>query len=358
MVDAIVSFTVKKLGDALTGEIFFLLGVRTQVEELHDELRRMQSFLKDADAKQRQGDERVRNWVADIRDVAYDAEDVVDNFVLKIDAAAPKSGGVQNFVIKKALMVKNLVHLHRVGKEIQTIQSRLKVISDSRVTYGINDLSDNEASSSKGNQIVQQRLRNHYPHVADDDVIGLEEHTETLLSALVKDDEQRCVISLVGVGGLGKTTLAKKIYKHDTIMSRFVCRAWSSISQQLNMRDVLLEIIKKSMNPNDDELSRIKELNDGDLVEKMYNYLQDKRYFIVVDDLWNFEHWNTLSPAFPNGKKGSKVLLTTRKREVASQVDPWSLQLEPQLLNNKDSWELLCKKAFPKNIRDTNCYPA
>ncbi|MCL7027795.1 hypothetical protein MKW94_002080, partial [Papaver nudicaule] len=128
MVDAIVSFTVKKLGDALAGEILFLLGVRTQVEELRDELRRMQCFLKDADAKQ-QGDERVRNWVADIRNVAYDAEDVVDTFILKI-GAAPKSGGVQNFIIRKALMVKNLRHLHTVGKEIQAIQSRLKSISE------------------------------------------------------------------------------------------------------------------------------------------------------------------------------------------------------------------------------------
>ncbi|MCL7044699.1 hypothetical protein MKW94_025333, partial [Papaver nudicaule] len=129
MVDSIVSFTVKKLGDALAGEILFLLGVRTKVEELHDELRRMQCFLKDADAKQQQGDERVRNWVADIRNVAYDAEDVVDTFILKINGA-PKSGGVQNFVIRKALMVKNLRHLHTVGKEIQAIQSRLKVISE------------------------------------------------------------------------------------------------------------------------------------------------------------------------------------------------------------------------------------
>ncbi|KAI3887092.1 hypothetical protein MKW92_028288 [Papaver armeniacum] len=357
MVEAVVSFAVEKLGEALIRETFFLLNVRSQVKELRDELRRMRCFLKDADAKQQQGDERVRNWVADIRDVAYDAEDAIDTFILKIDHGAPKSGGIRNIITRKALMVKNLKHLYRVGKEIQAIRSRLKVISDSRVTYGINDLHDNE--SSKASRMMQQQLRNDYIHVEDEDIIGLEKHAKTLLTELVKDDERRCVISIVGVGGLGKTTLAKKLYKHDTVMSRFDCRSWSSISQQFNPRDALLELIKKSMNLHDWELSKIKELNERYLTEKLYHYLQDKRYFVVVDDLWSFEDWNSLSPAFPNGKRGSKILLTTRKKDVASQADPWSLQFEPQLLNDDDSWELLCKKAFPKNMRDANyCYPA
>ncbi|RZC89317.1 hypothetical protein C5167_029222 [Papaver somniferum] len=86
MVEAVVSFAVERLGDALIGETLFLLNVRNQVEDLRDELRRMCCFLKDADAKQ-QGDERVRNWIADIRNVAYDTEDVVDTFTLKIDVA-------------------------------------------------------------------------------------------------------------------------------------------------------------------------------------------------------------------------------------------------------------------------------
>ncbi|KAI3942087.1 hypothetical protein MKW92_029660, partial [Papaver armeniacum] len=132
MVDAaLIQFAVEKLGDALIHETNFLLGVRDQVVELRDELRRMQCFLKDADAKQQQGDERVRNWVADIRNVAYDAEDVVDTFMLKIDATHKSGGGVLSLIKRKALMVKNLVHLRRVGEEIQAIRDKLKAISAS-----------------------------------------------------------------------------------------------------------------------------------------------------------------------------------------------------------------------------------
>ncbi|XP_026384476.1 putative disease resistance protein At1g50180 [Papaver somniferum] len=303
MVDAVVSFAAEKLGDALINETIFLLDVRDQVQELRDELRRMQCFLKDADAKQQRGDERVRNWVADIRDVAYDAEDVVDTFMLKI-GATPKSGGVGSLIKRKALMVKNLRHLYRVGKQIQAIQ--------------------------------------------DEDVTGLEEYTKTLLDELLKDDKRCRVVSIVGVGGLGKTTLAKKIFKHDKVMRHFDCHAWCSISQQLNTGDVLLGILKKFMNPNKDELSMIKELNNRNLVEKLDGYLQDKRYFIVVDDLWSSEDWNIIKPSFPNGKRGSKILLTTRNREVVSIADPWSLQLEPKLLDEEESWELLVKKHFQR----------
>ncbi|KAI3879426.1 hypothetical protein MKW92_041279, partial [Papaver armeniacum] len=355
MVDAVVSFAVEKLGDALISETYFLLGVRTQVTDLRDELRRMQCFLKDADAKEQQGDDRVKNWVSEIRDLAYDAEDVIETYMLKVDSTR-KTQGIRNFFTRKARMIKNLGHLHEVGHQILALQNRLKAISESRVTYGIKDLG--EASISETTQkMMQLSLRNCYPHVVDDDIIGFEEHTKTLLTELMKDEERRCVVSVVGVGGLGKTTLAKKIYSHDSVKSRFDCCGWSSVSQQLDVKDALGDIAKKCMDLSDHEFENIKLLKERHLIEKISNYLQDKRYFVVLDDVWKVDQWRCLSPAFPIGKRGSKVLLTTRIKDVASVADQDSLHFEPLFLNDEESWELLCRKAFPRDMVKTGCYP-
>ncbi|RZC49952.1 hypothetical protein C5167_018375 [Papaver somniferum] len=359
MADSVVSFAVKKLSDAVISKTIFLHRVSNQVERLCDELVRMRCFLKDADAKEQQGDERVRNWVAEIRNLAYDAEDVIDTFILKVDSSR-ETKGIKNFLSRKALMVKNLIHLYRVGKEILAIQDRLKAVSDSTVTYGFQvDFGGKETSSSETIQRMNQHpLRNRYPHVEDDDVIGFEEYTMTLITELLKDEEERCVVSIVGVGGLGKTTLAKKLYRHDSVRSRFDCCGWSSISQQLNVKDALGEIARKCMILSDGEFEKIKVMNKEQLIEKIHHYLRDKLYFIVLDDVWKLDHWICLSPAFPTGKRGSKVLLTTRNKEVALQIDPGSLHFEPQILDDDNSWELLRKKAFPKNMTDVNIYPA
>ncbi|MCL7049971.1 hypothetical protein MKW94_030761, partial [Papaver nudicaule] len=347
MVDVVVSFAVEKLGDALISETFFLLGVRTKVEGLRDELKRMKCFLKDADAKDRKGDERVRNWIKEIRNLAHDAEDVIDTYILKVDSI-PKTEGIRNFLSRKLLMVRNMGRLHKVGNEILAIQARLKAISDSRVAYGIKDLGDNETNQS----MIQHPQRNRHPHV-EDDVVGFEKHTETLLTELMKDEKRRCVVSIVGVGGLGKTTLAKKIYNHDSVKSHFECCGWSSISQQLNVKDALGEIARKCMTLSDDEFGKINKMKEDHLIEKVYKYLQDKLYFIVLDDVWESAHWDSLSLALPTGKRGSKVLLTTRKEDVASRADPDpSLQFQPDLLNDEESWELFCRKAFHNAVKD------
>ncbi|KAI3872973.1 hypothetical protein MKX03_008264, partial [Papaver bracteatum] len=281
----------------------------------------------------------------------------MDTFLLKVYSNG-STGGIKHLIIRKALMVKNMIHLHRFRNEILTIQARLKAVSDSKVTFGIKDLRDNiEASSSEPDQKkIQHPVRYHYSHVMDnDDFIGFKEYTETILTELMKDDERRCVISIVGVGGLGKTTLAKEIYKHGIVRSSFDCWGWSSISQRrrLNLKDVLGEIMNCMSLPNN-EL----QMNAADLKEKLYNYLQNKRYFVVLDNIWSIQEWDVLSPCFPVGKRGSKVLLTTRNRDVALQEDPLSLHFEPPFLNDDDSWELLRKKAFPRNTTDVNGYPA
>ncbi|KAI3989494.1 hypothetical protein MKX01_022769 [Papaver californicum] len=304
MVEAIVSFAVKRLGDALIQEAVSLHGVREQVEQLGNELRRMLCFLKDADVKQQQDDALVRNWISEIRDVAYESEDVIDIFVLKV--ASRERGGIMGLLIKSACILNISSHQYKVGTKIQSILTKFQYISDSRVTYDIESIRDERNPGSAANQKLQQQLRRSYPHVEDEDVIGLEEHTSELIAELTKEKERHCVISIIVTGGLGKTTLAKTVYRHDVVKNHFQFCAWTFVSQSY-------------------------------LVQLLHEYLQDKRYLVVLDDIWSSEAWDILSPAFPNGLMG----------KVALRADPWSLHLEPRFLTDEESWGLLWTRISP-----------
>ncbi|KAF8403454.1 hypothetical protein HHK36_011558 [Tetracentron sinense] len=345
MAESAVSFVVERFGDLLIHEAFFLHGVSGQVTRMQTEMKRMLCFLKDADAMQERN-ERDRNWVAEIRDATYDAEDVIDTFILKV--ASRRRGGFKGVLKRYVCIFNEWIDLHKVGTKMEAIQANIRDITNSLPTYGITSINEGEGTES------QKEPRQSYPHVKEEDVIGLEEDIEAFVSELIKEEIRCRVVSIVGMGGLGKTTLAKKVYSHDVITRHFDCTAWAFISQQCRTRDVIHGILKRFVNPDEREI--IDKMKEEELVEKLYKFLEEKRYLVVLDDIWSTNTWDRLRPAFPNGKAGSKVLLTTRNKEVAVHADPWNAPHEPRYLTEEESWVLLCNKAFPKNL-STGCPP-
>ncbi|GJN00015.1 hypothetical protein PR202_ga17162 [Eleusine coracana subsp. coracana] len=127
------------------------------------------------------------------------------------------------------------------------------------------------------------------------------------------------VIWIVGAGGLGKTTLAKKVYESSEICAKFTCRAWIIVSQSFSPKQLLKEIINQLLGA--DSLKQLFEqyttliLNESHLADHLKNGLKEKRYFPVLDDLWTMEAWDCIKPTFwGDNEKGSRVLVTTRSR--------------------------------------------
>ncbi|OAY40597.1 putative disease resistance protein At1g50180 [Manihot esculenta] len=340
MAEAVVSFVVQKLGDLLIEEVTSLYDVQYQVESIERELTRMQCFLKDADAKQK-GDMRVNNWVRDIRDVAFDVEDIIDTFVLKL-ACQRRRSGLMGFTAKFKYCFRDLAARRQLAEDIRSIKRRICEISTGRVTYGIENIGGDNAPYVC--EKMRERRRSS-PHVDNHDVIGFDEDINMLVLRLVDLRLlRRRVISIVGMGGLGKTTLAKKVYNCTEVKRHFDLCAWVYVSQDYRAREILHEIGRRVLSISKDNLAA---MNKDDLEEKLYRVLSKKRYLIVLDDIWKIEVWDDLKAIFPDVMNGSKLLFTTRIKEVAMHADPSSPLHELHFLSAAKSWQLFTKKAFP-----------
>ncbi|XP_058114550.1 putative disease resistance protein At1g50180 [Magnolia sinica] len=342
IVESIVKLLLQKLADPILQEAIFLYGVGDQVEWLEAEFKRMQCFLEDADAKQ-EGDRRVKGWVGDVRDVAYDAEDVIDTFLFKV--ANLRRTGFVGCIKRYSCIFNELIARHEVGSNIERLKIKIHAISESRLTYGIENIGQGAGTSSAGLSLQERRLTS--PNVQEPDFVGFDNDLKELVTQLTNEGElRRCVVSAVGMGGIGKTTLTRKVYNTDSVKKHFHSHAWISISQQPSVKDRLQTITKRCMVLSKEQLELVEKMDVVELREKISEYLKEKRYLMVLDDLWTKEAWNDLKDTFPDVNNGSRVMLTTRNKDVALYADPRSRPHELRFLTNEERWDLFCKKTF------------
>ncbi|CAL5339714.1 unnamed protein product [Camellia sinensis] len=137
MVDAVVSSVVQRLGNLLTEQVNFLRGVRDEVNSLKNKLEYILCFLKDAEEKQDQ-DSRIRKWVSNIRDAAYEAEDIIDKFIIKVE-----EGGIPNkkvgfkACLRKYFCIYKQASMYGIGKEIKELKNRLDEICRNQEVFKI-----------------------------------------------------------------------------------------------------------------------------------------------------------------------------------------------------------------------------
>ncbi|PRQ28575.1 putative P-loop containing nucleoside triphosphate hydrolase [Rosa chinensis] len=319
MVEHAVSTAVTRLTTWLIEEAVLLKGVSEKVQHLRDKLSWMQGFLQDADAVQERS-VRFQTLVSQIREVAFDAEVAIESYISK-QAAARRSW-------RKVLKP---IYRRRIRKKIEKIQARMEKISKDKEIFGtasMNNQEGGEALISKNEMLRWWRQPS--PNIQEDDLIDLVEDTEALITQLCTMERSRSVVSIVGMGGLGKTTLAKKLYNHPDLGNQFHCRSFVYVSQEFNRREILQRIIKDVGCPhNRDGLGKLEEEM---MVEMLHMFLKDRRYLVVLDDIWKKEVWDGLQAAFPSGEMGSKVMVTTRFRDVAVYADPRSTPHEPRML--------------------------
>ncbi|RCV44450.1 hypothetical protein SETIT_9G374900v2 [Setaria italica] len=348
MVEPAISAVAGSIKDLAVQETTLLCGVIGEAGFLKDELQRLQGFLKDADTKRRSGNANATVCIRQIRDATYEAENVLQ-VVDYMEKRNMLKKGFVGAISRYARLPSDLITLHKVGNEIQRIRRRVREIFES--TRDLEFLY--QGNTELGNfHVDDESLQDHGLVLQNFEavtVIGFDNEQKEIVEKLTEKDNKLSVVSIVGMGGAGKTTLARKICTSDKIKQHFDAIAWVTVSQKFEVVDLLKDIMKQITRGRDDgrEVGQMEEI---DLRNKIQAFLTEKRYLVVLDDVWTTNTWNQINrmvKVFPDANNGSRVMLTTRKIDVANHIEMPTYVHQLKLLDGEKSWELFSTKALP-----------
>ncbi|XP_062018820.1 disease resistance protein RPM1-like isoform X2 [Rosa rugosa] len=335
---------IRQIVGILENEASFIAGVGDQVDEIKLELISMKSFLYDAEGKgaRTQGEE---TWVASVRDLAYDVEDVIDEFMYHM--YEQKIGGrFSRWLYKTINIPKNIWYRRQIANKLQKITTMIKAIPERNQRYGFAVIEGTNTSLDMRKWVQNQADSSLF--IKEEELVGIEDKKQMLLGWLMNEEHHQIVVSVVGMGGSGKTTLVAKTFTNEVVKKHFDCYAWVTVSQSYVIEDLLRSLIKefyktmKDANPENLNVMSYREL-----LEMLVNFLESKRYLIVLDDVWDVNLWEEIKFAFPDAQCGSRIMLTTRKEDIASYsfgVESHFHSIQP--LKKNYAWELFSKKAF------------
>ncbi|KAL6005898.1 hypothetical protein ACLOJK_039943 [Asimina triloba] len=347
IVSAAVQSVIEKLRGAMIEEAgSFRPGVREQAELITEEFMRMRALLRydfRATDGRRLSHDRQNLWDRSLLNIAYEAEDAIDNFASNIGPRRRR--GFRN-------IVSSFIASRKLGAALERIRIKMDAVKNRASDYlGIHEYGDDRATSGGHDQ---SSVTDHTFSLdaQEPDFVGFHQELELLIQLLTSGETRLRVASIVGMGGLGKTTLAQKAFNDDGVRTHFDLRAWVFVSQQFSVRELLQAVGKQCFMSFVEHMDR---MSEEQLMAEISVSLRGKRYLIVLDDMWHYDAWDALRYAFPDENNGSRFLLTTRNRDVALYADPISGPLELRLLKDEESWELFFRKAFPG--QEVGCPP-
>ncbi|MED6204156.1 hypothetical protein PIB30_006572 [Stylosanthes scabra] len=334
VVNITISFALENLARLLVSEVALLSSVKDQIRSLSDELKFMNIFIKSSEGKH--DNEFVREVVNQIRDVAYQIEDVVDTYVVNVNMQRSR-----NMLAKWFHNKDHVLMLHEVNDRINTIKCRINEIYQNKSKYDIQPCDFEIESIARNKEFQKEALFMRRKDVEEKEVVGLVHESNLIIEKLKTDSSSLNVVAIIGMGGLGKTTLARKIYNKDEVKRMFDCCAWSCVPDTYVTRDLLLSFFN-CLNLSLDEC---KDLSLEELKQNISKRLKGKKYLVVLDDIWKTQVWDLLKEVFPKERNGSSIIITSRLKEVAL-YSKATLVCELPFLNEAVSWELFSKKIF------------
>lgn len=341
---SIVEMAMHKVGPLIKEEFLLTYGVKKDVEKLESTLHAIQAALRDAERKQSKED-TWNDWLGKIRDAAYDAEDILDAFSTQVQLWK-REWPVRScppFIVSRFLFQNHIAH------KIREIVTKLDDIEKDKKQFGVH-------TGEEGREPRIQNTSQETISKPDSGVVGRKAEQEKIIDLLISDQSDKedviSVIPIIGMGGLGKTTLAQLVYEDENVKKHFNDRIWVSVPVDFDISRILNEILRRYQEMKHDDTSSLELLGIH-----FGRVLGGKKFLLVLDGVW-FENnldnamtqkyiqdWDKLKNILKQGQKGSKVLVTSRSTEVSNIM---RTQPAPMLENLSDDecWSLFQKHAF------------
>ncbi|XP_026438487.1 disease resistance protein RGA2-like [Papaver somniferum] len=340
---------LKKLVTVLGSDISLVWGVKDDLNRLKQTLEVIAAVTSDAEMKQLK-DAAVKLWLKRLKDVSYDAEDVLEEFSYEAMHRSNKKSKVKVFFSSS----NQVAFCSKMARKIKGINTQLDQIAADMERFHF------QTSSSVGYKQEQHNRQTTSFFVDISKFVGRKEDKSKIVRMLTTTSissstslpsssvnynthEKVSVISIVGMGGVGKTSLAQSIYSDKSVEIYFKKIMWVCISDDFDVFKILKNIMESITNSKCEDFS-----NTNVLERKVREELEGKKYLLVLDDLWNEDpiKWENLKVVLDCGSVGSKVLVTTRSLKVASVVQGSIPPYNLDVLSEADCWSIIKNKAF------------
>ncbi|PWA67713.1 Cc-nbs-lrr resistance protein [Artemisia annua] len=334
-VTAATEVILEKAFSLAANEIAIAWGFAENLNIFHGKTKMIRARLRDVE--RREVTEGVTEWLKQLKDVVSEADDLLDEVQYEVLRREIKKRDQTTRKIQLPNL-KKFSFRREMGHKIEKINKKLSEINKQALELGL----QNEQQSPVPNSLRKET----HSYLDEYKIVGREKDELHIVELLTESrkEEKLTIVPVVGMGGIGKTTLAKSVYNNSKIHRHFDVKAWLCVSVKVNINR-LLEMIYESLTGKKCELPTTE-----NLITKLREELGSKRYLLVLDDVWDAErtYWDDFRSCVinVNSQNGNGIIITTRKLEIGTS-DMTKNSCTLQGLSNDEGWFMFKERAKP-----------
>nr|GEV48198.1 CC-NBS-LRR resistance protein [Tanacetum cinerariifolium] len=340
MVEALVSAAaeviLEKAFSLAANEIAIAWGFKDNLMTLHGKLEMIRAKLRDAERQK--SSEAVTVWLKQLKIVVSEADDLIDEVEYEMLRREVKKRDHTTGKIRCRPSLKKFSFRREMGNKIVKINTKLSHINEQASALGL----QNEPQGPVANSLLKET----HSYLDEFKIVGREKDERYIVELLTESrkEEKLTIVPVVGMGGIGKTTLAKSVYNNPKIQRHFDVKVWLCVSVKVD-RNKLLEMIYESLTSK-----KCEPLTTEKLITKLREELGSKRYLLVLDDVWDEgkTYWDDFRSCVihMNSQNGNGIVITTRKLEIRTN-DMTKNSCTLQVLSDDEGWFMFKERAKP-----------